>query len=238
MNAPQEILPFDINDLKHIIIISGHYGVGKTNVALQLARSIASCGRRVGIVDLDIINPYFRISEYEAFLSKEHIALASPHYAYQSTSLDVPSLPASTYYFLSSSNEFDHVIVDVGGDDEGALTLGRYVSQLIPDHCMTLYIINAFRYMTPTIEKLRENMEEIASVLPFQIDYIINNSHLMNDTSLHDLQHGIDIAHRLSQDTKTPLLFTTYNPQCVVPTEDMKATDTFFALTPVVTTPW
>ena len=238
MNDTFHKLPFNKNKLKHIVIITGHYGAGKTNIAAQLARLLASSGSKVAVVDLDIVNPYFRISECEDLLSDEHISLARPHYSSQTSSLDAPSLPASINHYMSPHNEFDYVIVDVGGDDEGARALGRYKQQLVAEQCTTLFVINAFRFMTQSAQEIEANMKEIASVLPYPIDYIINNSHIMDDTSLEEIQQGINIARQLCQKVDIPLLCSTYNPEIITKDVEMCEHESMLPLTPIITTPW
>ena len=102
--------------LNKLTIIYGHYGCGKTNLSINLALDLARQGKRVTLVDLDIVNPYFRSSDYTPMLQEKGIKVVAPQFA--GTNLDLPSLSAEIYAAFDTSSGY--VIVDVGGDDAGA----------------------------------------------------------------------------------------------------------------------
>ncbi len=106
---------------KPITVICGHYGCGKTNLALNLAVEAAATGRRSVIVDMDIVNPYFRSSEYRTFLERHGVQLIAPVFA--NTTLDTPVLPPEIYSIFNMENT--DMFIDAGGDDVGATALGR-----------------------------------------------------------------------------------------------------------------
>ena len=77
--------------LNKLTIIYGHYGCGKTNLSINLALDLARQGKRVTLVDLDIVNPYFRSSDYTPMLREKGIKVVAPQFA--GTNLDLPSYP-------------------------------------------------------------------------------------------------------------------------------------------------
>ena len=88
----RETAPFEVSSLAPVVVVVGHYGVGKTNFALNLALDAAAAGRAVTLADMDVVNPYFRSSEYAAVLDAAGVRLVAPVFAGAGTSLDVPSL--------------------------------------------------------------------------------------------------------------------------------------------------
>jgi len=111
--------------LPHLSIITGYYGVGKTNLSLNLVRAAARKNEPVTLIDLDIINPYFRSSDYLQELQEQGVNLIAPTFA--RSALETPSLPAAMNGAFDAPGT---VIIDVGGDDAGATTLARYRSDI------------------------------------------------------------------------------------------------------------
>ena len=110
----------------HVIAVTGHYGSGKTNFSVNLAMAAAKDGIPVTVVDLDIVNPYFRTADFSALLCEHGIRVITPEYA--NTNLDIPVLPASVDAAISQNGGL--VLLDVGGDDAGAIALGRYAQRI------------------------------------------------------------------------------------------------------------
>lgn len=117
-------------ELAPITVLMGHAGVGKTNVALGLALGEAGQGREVTLADLDVVNPYFRSSDYPELLRKAGIRLIAPVLA--RTTLDTPSLTGELDAVIAevAANPKKRLIIDVGGDDDGATTIGRWSAML------------------------------------------------------------------------------------------------------------
>ena len=104
-----------------IIIITGHYGCGKTNIAVNIALKLAEKGEKVTVVDLDIVNPYFRTADFGELFGSRGIELAVPMYA--NSNLDIPALSFDLGAIINGGG---YTVIDVGGDPEGAVALGRY----------------------------------------------------------------------------------------------------------------
>ena len=108
--------------MKRITIISGHYGSGKTNIAVNIALSLASDRKNVSLADLDIVNPYFRSKDSQEILENAGIELICSTYA--NTNVDIPALPQEMYSVIDNRDMMS--VIDIGGDDRGAYALGRY----------------------------------------------------------------------------------------------------------------
>ena len=117
-------------DHKRLTLFAGHYGSGKTNIAVNYALLLAAEGKKVCIADLDIVNPYFRTKDSEKELAAAGIDLISPQFA--NSNVDLPALPAEAYRLVTDRETFG--IMDIGGDDRGAYALGRYVPSILEEN--------------------------------------------------------------------------------------------------------
>ncbi len=191
---------------KRITLLSGHYGSGKTNIAVNLARRLRASNENVAIADIDIVNPYFRTKDSQAELEKAGIRLISSPYA--GSNVDLPALPDEVYSITDDRSVT--AVVDVGGDDRGALALGRWRDAILQegDYEM-LFVINRFRPLTATPEDAVEVMREIeiASGIPFTA--VVNNSNLGDETTARDVLESGAYAANVCAISALPLKMTT-----------------------------
>jgi len=193
-------------DFKRIVLLSGHYGSGKTNIAVNLAFYLKKFRENLAIADVDIVNPYFRTKDSQKDLEDMGIKLICSEYA--NTNVDLPALPQEVY--AVTDNPDMNAIIDVGGDDRGALALGRWSEKILAeDNYEMLLVINCFRPLTSdcasTIEVMREI--ETASKIPFS--GIINNSNLGEETAAEDVISSMEYAKEICAATGLPLKMTT-----------------------------
>lgn len=191
---------------KRVIILCGHYGSGKTNVALHIAHRLKQQGRDVAIADLDIVNPYFRTKDSAAELQEAGIRLICSDYA--GSNVDIPALPAEMYALTDDQNTT--AVLDIGGDERGALALGRLAPAILRENNYAmLAVINGYRPLTAdaasTVEVLREI--EYAGGIPFT--GIINNSNLGEETTAQDVIRSDAYARAVADAMGLPLLGTT-----------------------------
>ena len=187
-----------------IIIITGHYGCGKTNVSVNLALRQAKQGGRVSVVDLDIVNPYFRTADVGELFADKGVQLVTPMYA--NSNLDIPAL---SFDLAGIINESDSVIIDVGGDPEGAAALGRYSDVLGKQVDLGLYyVVNKYRYLTSTPEEAVELLREIEAVGTVPCCGIINNSNLGKLTDSKIVAESMEYAEEVAKAAGVPLVFT------------------------------
>ena len=195
----------DRKDLKRVTIFAGHYGSGKTNVAINYALRINEMGLQVDIADLDIVNPYFRTKDAEEMLERHKIRLVSSVMA--NTNVDTPALPAQAYSIVHDTSK--HAVIDVGGDDRGALALGRYVPYLFRENDYEmLFVVNKYRYLTQTPAETVEVMREIELAAGMKFTGIVNNSNIGDETNKEDVLSSVAYAESVSGITGLPIKFT------------------------------
>ena len=191
-----------MNSDKRLTLFAGHYGSGKTNIAVNYALRLSESGKRVCIADLDIVNPYFRTKDSEAELLRAGIELISPKYA--NTNVDLPSLPAEAYRLVQDKSVFG--VMDIGGDDRGAYALGRFVPAIKDegDYRMA-FVVNCYRPLTTTVEDTVEIMKEIEAACGLGFTCIVNNSNLGEESTAKTLLDSLDFVERLSRATGLPI---------------------------------
>ncbi len=191
---------------KRITLFAGHYGSGKTNIAVNYALKLKKDGKKVKIADLDIVNPYFRTKDSAAELKAAEIELISP--AFANTNVDLPALPASVYSLMQQKDSF--AVLDIGGDDRGAYALGRYRDYILEENDYEMiFVANFYRPLTPTPEDALEVIREIEAACKIPFTAIVNNSNLGNDTTTEDIEKTDILARKLSEISSLPLIFTT-----------------------------
>ena len=196
----------DCRGLKRVSIFAGHYGSGKTNIAVNYALGIAKHGKKVSIADLDIVNPYFRTKDSADVLSQNGIRLISSEYA--NTNVDTPALPSEIYSVFEDKSVFG--VIDVGGDDRGALALGRYVPMLLEENDYEMFfVINKYRYLSSTPEATVEIMAEIESAAGMKFTGIVNNSDLGEETTAQTVLDSVSYAEQVAKLTGLEIKMTT-----------------------------
>ncbi len=193
-------------DIKRVTLFAGHYGSGKTNIAVNYAKHLKSQFDKVSIVDLDIVNPYFRTKDSAEDFKKLGIELVCS--AYANTNLDIPALPKEIYGAVA--DKFSKLVMDIGGDDVGAVALGRYVPQIKEENNYNmLYVANCYRPLSKTPEDTLEIIKEIeaSSSLPFTA--IVNNSNLGVATTKETVLNSLEYAEKLSKISNLPIYMTT-----------------------------
>ena len=189
---------------KRVTLLAGHYGSGKTNLAVNLALEMAKKYPMV-IGDLDIVNPYYRTKDSKEVLEDAGIDLIASPYA--NTNLDIPAIPAEFYRITNDKSV--HAILDVGGDDQGAVALGRYVPALLEENDFDmLFVANFRRPLTPTAEDALEVMREIEAACGLKFTGIINNTNLGNDTTAETVLDSMNECEKLSRLSNLPILRT------------------------------
>ena len=195
-------------NFSRITIISGHYGSGKTNIAVSLAYDLKRIREKVAIADIDIVNPYFRTKDNEQQLENAGIRLICSEYA--NSNVDIPALPQDMYA-VTDDKEL-HSILDVGGDERGALALGRISPAIREENdYQMLYVVNKFRPLTKDADSAIEVMREIEAACGLKFTAIINNSTLGAETMADDVISSLNYAAEISQKTNLPVLFTSVN---------------------------
>ena len=197
---------------KRLTLFAGHYGSGKTNIAVNYAMHLAEDGKKVCIADLDIVNPYFRTKDSERELTERGIQLISPHYA--NTNVDLPALPAESYRLVQDRSIFG--VVDLGGDDRGAYALGRFAQAIMAEgNYRMAFVINRFRPLTSTVEDTVEIMKEIEAAAGIRFTCIVNNSNIGRETTRETVLDSVGFAEAVSAATGLPIWLHTVEKSIV-----------------------
>lgn len=216
--------------MDRLTIITGHYGSGKTTFSLNLAIERAKESGGATLVDLDIVNPYFRSSDHKEMLESCGIRVVSP--AYANTNLDLPGLPAEMYGAFEAKGE---IIVDVGGDDSGATALGRFSHLIKSRQYELLCVINARRNLTATTEEAADLLREIEAACKLTATGLVNNTHLKQLTTAQTILDSADFANEASRLTGLPLVYTTA-PKGLA--HELGQVENLYPVEPFVKTPW
>ena len=191
---------------KRLTLFAGHYGSGKTNIAVNYALLLAAEGKKVCIADLDIVNPYFRTKDSAAVLEQAGVHLVSPQFA--NSNVDLPALPAEAYRLVTDKSTYG--IMDIGGDDRGAYALGRYVPGIIEENnYRMIFVANASRPLTRTPEDALEVMREIEAACGLRFTDLVNNTNLGDLTTAETVLNSRDYMEKLSELSGLPVFATT-----------------------------
>ena len=191
---------------KRVTLFAGHYGSGKTNIAVNYALYLAKEGKKVCIGDLDIVNPYFRTKDSAEVLDAAGVELISPQFA--NTNVDLPALPAEAYRLVEDKSI--HAIMDIGGDDRGAYALGRYTPAILAENDYRMvFVANCYRPLTKTPEDALEVMREIEAACGMKFTCIVNNSHLGDLTTPQTILDSVSYIEKLCEISGLPLWLTT-----------------------------
>ncbi len=188
---------------KRLTLFAGHYGSGKTNIALNYARALRRQKLPVTIADLDIVNPYFRTKDSEAQLRSEGIELICSPFA--NSNLDVPAMPTQTYALVASRTQYG--VLDIGGDDRGALALGRYAPEIRgEDNYQMLLVVNFARPLTRTAQQALGVMHEIEAACGLPFTGLVNNTNLGAQTTAQDVLDSVPPTQALAQLSGLPVV--------------------------------
>ena len=191
---------------KRLTLFAGHYGSGKTNIAVNYALHLAAEGKKVCIAALDIVNPYFRTKDSAAQLEAAGVDLISPQYA--NTNVDLPALPAASYRLVQDRSSYG--IMDIGGDARGAYALGRFVPSILEENdYRMIFVANASRPLTRTAEDAMEVMGEIEAACGLKFTDLINNTNLGSETTAETVLAAENYMQELSRLSGLPIFATT-----------------------------
>lgn len=190
---------------KRLTILCGHYGSGKTNIAVNMAYDLRRRRDNIAVADLDIVNPYFRSKDSQGEFRDMGIRLICSEFA--SSNVDLPSMP-SDLYALTDDHSLS-AILDIGGDDRGAYALGRLRDAVLSEDNYDMYmVVNKYRPLTPDAESTIEVMREIEAACGIPFTGIINNSNLARETTAETVLGSMAYADEVSRRSGLPLVCT------------------------------
>ena len=191
---------------KRLTLFAGHYGSGKTNIAVNYALHLASIGKKVCIGDLDIVNPYFRTADSKRELEAAGVELISPQFA--NSNVDLPALPAEAYRLVEDKSIYG--IMDIGGDDRGAYALGRYAPFILKENNYRMaFVANCYRPLTRTPQEALEVMREIEAACGLPFTCLVNNANLGTETTAETVLSSLAYMEELSRISSLPIYLHT-----------------------------
>lgn len=180
--------------MKKINIVTGHYGSGKTEFAINYALRLKEAYGSSVICDMDIVNPYFRTNDAVSFLNDEGVSVIAPEYA--NTNLDLPSLPSDIISVFSENSPPS--VLDVGGDDDGAIALGQFYPYISKEDYEMFFVINALRPDTSSAEDIIKLIKDIEYASRCKVTSIVNNTNLSYLSSVKDIKDSLKLIDEVS----------------------------------------
>lgn len=220
---------------KKIIVVTGHFGSGKTNFSTALSLLLAEQGKKVTVVDFDLVNPYFRTADFKDAFAKRGITLRAPDYA--NTNVDIPSIQFDLGGLAADEG---HLIIDVGGDEDGAVALGRYAhvlnSYAETDELDMLGIVSFRRYLTRSAEDAEQYLRGIERTSRMKLTHIVNNTNLGMETTTEMIAESLPLCQALADRMALPIACTTV-PDFVTPPAELPK-EQMMQVPVVVRLPW
>ncbi|MGE5358107.1 MAG: hypothetical protein ACM3NQ_03755 [Bacteroidales bacterium] len=195
-----ELLPLPIT------ILVGHFGAGKTEIAVNLAFASRAAGDEISLVDLDVVKPYFRSRGLIEDLEAAGIQMVAPRdeFAHADLPIVVPEVRAAVGQATAGLRR---VVIDVGGAEVGARVLGSIPGLADPRITDVLFIVNGNRPFAETPDAVVSMLREVEAVSRLKVQALIANSHLMDETTADIVGEGIELAGAVGRETGLPVRF-------------------------------
>lgn len=188
---------------KRLRFIIGHYGSGKTEFSINYAVKLAEIGKKVALADLDVVNLYFRSREKRELLEKLGVKVIAS--SIDASAVDIPAISAEIVTPMQDTSY--EGVIDVGGDPAGARTLGRYNEYFVEGKYDMFFVLNANRPETQTVDKAIEYLRKIEDTARAKVTGIVNNTHMLKNTTVEDVLKGQSLAKKVSERTNIPIKY-------------------------------
>lgn len=191
---------------KRVTLICGHYGAGKTTFAINYSLYLRKqTDKDIYIADIDVVNPYFRTREHSKYLEEKNIKVIGT-YLPQSAA-DLPAVSAEVYTIFNNKDIMG--IIDLGGNATGSLSFATFRDSVDIKETEVIFVLNANRKENSTFEDALGHLIHIEATMGIKITAIVNNTHLMNETSIDDVYKGENIASEVAKEKNIPVIFST-----------------------------
>ncbi|CCC57670.1 MULTISPECIES: hypothetical protein [Caloramator] len=190
--------------MSRIRVFTGHFGSGKTEIAINYALKLNEEGKKVAIADLDIVNPYFCTRDQTDYLEEKGIkVIATPK---EFSNAELGTVPLNTLTVFNDKTY--EVVLDVGGDDQGAVALGQYNKYFREEDYDMYFVINTIRPLTNDVDSIIQYIDEIQRASRLKVKYLINNTNLSYETTVDMIKEGFEIVKEVSEKINIPIAFT------------------------------
>ncbi|EKV57736.1 hypothetical protein A966_04075 [Brachyspira hampsonii 30446] len=197
-----------MNKYNRVTIVCGHYGVGKTTFSINYSMYIRNfTSKDIYIADLDVVNPYFRSREHSSYLEEKNIKVIGSYLPRSGS--DLPAVSAEVYSIFDRKDIIG--IIDMGGNSAGSLSFASFRDNVDINETDVFFLFNANRKENSDFESALGHLLSIEATLGLNVTAIVNNTHLMDETSFDDIERGENIAYNLSKEKNIPIKFTCIN---------------------------
>lgn len=187
-----------------IRIFTGHFGSGKTEIAINYAVKLWEQKKEACLVDMDIVNPYFSVREVKPILEPMGIRVVAQ--TIDITTAEISAIPAEV--LAAFNNKKYDVVMDVGGDDIGAVALGQFNRFFVQEPYDMYFVINTNRPFTSDADGIMEYIDSIQKSSRLRVSYFINNTNLSYESNVEDILSGQEIIQKVSQKLNIPIKYT------------------------------
>lgn len=219
--------------MARIRVFTGHFGSGKTEISINYALKLANEGKKVSIADLDIVNPYFCTRDEKEMLESKGIRVIATPKEYANAELG--TIPLNTLAVFNDKSY--EVVLDVGGDDQGAVALGQYYKYFMDEEYDMYFVVNTTRPFTKDADGVIEFMNEIEEASRLRVKYLVNNANLSFETEIDDILYGQRVVKEVSERTGIPVKFTAVRDDLVSKVSD-KIEGEIFPIKIFMLPPW
>lgn len=198
--------------MSRTIVVMGHYGSGKTEFSVNLAMKLRKTCDKLALLDMDIANPYFRSRERQKLLQDAGVSVIFNEYGYDIAE-DLPAITAKVRGPLE--NPKFTTIVDVGGNDSGARIINQFRKYFVSEETERYLVINGNRFETDTLEGAMFHLEQIQEEIRLNVNGLINNTHMLAETTVEDVIKGHELCRQVSRETGIPIVWDTCNEKLI-----------------------
>lgn len=187
---------------RRVTVLTGAFGSGKTEIALNMAIGLARKHKDVALVDIDVVKPMFRSRERRRTVEEAGVRMVDTMAGLQGA--DLPIVTGEVDALISRKQ--GRVVIDVGGDHLGARTLGRYSGRMDPNRDM-LYVINTRRPFSSGKEEILRMMGMVSGAARLDLTGIVANTNLGTESEVGMAYEGLEIIREVSEETGLPIRF-------------------------------
>ena len=186
--------------------VLGHYGSGKTEFSVNYGIHLKNEGHDVTLLDMNIANPYFRSRERQKLLDEKGIPIIFNCYGFDIAE-DLPAISAQIRTPLEDPTM--NTVVDIGGNDSGARIIKQFIKYFEGDDVERLLVVNGNRFETDTLEGILYHLHAIEDEIGLPITGIVNNTHMLAESTPEDVVKGHALCTELSEVTGIPIFLET-----------------------------
>ncbi|MGM0445328.1 MAG: ATP-binding protein [Bacillota bacterium] len=220
---------------KRITVFTGNFGSGKTEVSLNYALHLKENHgiNKIAVVDLDVINPYFRSREKSDLMEEMGIEVIYPKklkYA------DLPIITPDINRLLQNDNYYG--VIDVGGDKDGATVLGSIADSVKKTDYELNLVVNTKRPFTNNVEGIVEMRDTIEEASKISVDNLVCNINVGESTTIEDIKEGYTTVKKAAHKLNLPIKFISIKEDLLEDLEKSKYDEELFTIKRFLKNPW